>query len=259
MKAAGMARKKRKSGLQPVLSLRSVDVDVDRIRAGRAGEARERVRDQEDVRVDVGAVAHVGGEEAVQAARRLARGQRREPVQDRGEESRDAPQHEPDEVRQEEKEAEEDGQARAAQVVVERRAVTRRGFSGIDGRRLGRVGVRVAIGEEEEVAPGLRAVAESRRRRGRGSRAACVPRTRQANHAKKATGRANRLRRRRNASRPLFARVRMEHRDRRRNRSEEARDGEAPASRGGAGRASSSGSGARAGRSRRRPDSPACR
>src|SRR4051794_41164085 len=51
--------------LQPVLALGPVDPDLDGIRARRADEAREGVGDQEDVRVDLDDVLHVGGDEAV--------------------------------------------------------------------------------------------------------------------------------------------------------------------------------------------------
>src|SRR6185503_18820761 len=50
--------------LPTVLALGTVDLDLDRIGARRAYEARERVRDEEDVGVDVHRVLHVGGDEA---------------------------------------------------------------------------------------------------------------------------------------------------------------------------------------------------
>ena len=57
-----------------------VDRDLDRI-AGRAGEARERVRDEEGERAHVRGVADVRGEEAVQRLGGAAADERDEPVQ----------------------------------------------------------------------------------------------------------------------------------------------------------------------------------
>lgn len=105
------------------------------------------------------AVADVRAEEAVQRVRRAAGDERRDPVRDRRQERDDAPQRQPDEVRQREQEPEEDGEAAAAPVVV-------------DGQphRVGRLGPRprqrggavgVAVGEEGEVAVGLGGVAEA--------------------------------------------------------------------------------------------------
>ena len=104
-------------------------------------------------------VAHVRGEEPVQRLGGAAADERDEPVRDRGEERRDGPEDEPDEVGQGEQEPEEDGQARATPVVLEHEAdrVRREAPGGAD---LVRVGVRVAVGEEQDVGVRLRGVAD---------------------------------------------------------------------------------------------------
>src|SRR4051794_1224204 len=106
-------------------------------------------------------VADVRAQEAVEGARRPAHDQRGEPVEDPDEEGRVAPEVEPDVVRDEERQTEEDGQPRAAQVVRltdEVHGMRGRPRGGLEHRR--RVAVRVAIGEEERVRAYLGAVAD---------------------------------------------------------------------------------------------------
>ena len=107
-------------------------------------------------------VADERGEEAVQPARGSAAEERDEPLRDRGEEHGDRPEHKPDQVRQREQDPEEDGQPRAAQVVWipdDTHGMTRRP---VDDREehLRRVGVRVAIRDEEDVRGRLGRVAD---------------------------------------------------------------------------------------------------
>ena len=142
-----------------MLALGPVDLDLDGIGARRADEARKRVRDQKNVRVDMDDVPHVGGDEAVKRPRRPSSRQRREPVGDRREEDGDAPQDEPEEVHQKKQEAEEDRQARAAQVVIDIQAHRPRLLRDIGGRLPG-VRVRITVRQEEQVAPGLGRVAK---------------------------------------------------------------------------------------------------
>src|SRR4051794_3594284 len=106
-------------GDQARLRLRRVDLQVDRIRARLAGEARERVRDEQHVRVDVNGVSHPASAEALHVFFAAAREQRREPVEHEHCEERPAPEVEPNEVRDDEREPEEDRQPRAAQIVVD--------------------------------------------------------------------------------------------------------------------------------------------
>ena len=100
------------------LRLRPGNLDVHRI-AGVPGEAREWVRDEAEITVQVCGVADVGREEIVQTLWRTASHERRYPRRNRREDDGDRPQHEPDEVRDREQQAEEDGEARAAKVVVD--------------------------------------------------------------------------------------------------------------------------------------------
>jgi hypothetical protein len=142
-----------------VLLLGAVDLDLDGV-SGRPDEAWERVRDQEEEGSDLHRVAHVGGEEAVERGGRAAGRERCEPVDDRGEEDRDPPEREPDEVREEQEEPEEDGEPGAAEVVGQMQADRPR----LLGRRSGRerrVRVRIAIREKEEVGARLRGIAQA--------------------------------------------------------------------------------------------------
>ena len=95
----------------------------------------------------------------MQRLRRAAADEHDEPVRDRREERRDGPEHQPDEVGDGEEEAEEDGQPRAAPVVVQLEPHRVRRQLPLRADRLG-VGVRIAVGEQQHVGVGLRRVAE---------------------------------------------------------------------------------------------------
>ena len=88
--------------------------------------------------------------------------EREDPPDDHGEEGRDRPQCEPDEVRDREKEPEEDRESRPLEVVVHHdpNRVLRKLGVRLCERRVRR---RVARREKEEVRPGLRGVAERER------------------------------------------------------------------------------------------------
>ena len=62
-------------------------------------------------------VAEEAGEKVVQPLRRPPREEHGEPVRDRGQRGHDAPEPEPDDVREREQEPEEDGEPRAAEIV----------------------------------------------------------------------------------------------------------------------------------------------
>ena len=145
---------------EPSLRHRPVDRQVDRIRAGSAREARKRIRGEEQEGVQVRGVAEVRGEETVQRARDAPGRERDEPGHEHGQESGEAPEHEPDEVGEREQQPEEDRQARAPQVVrdVEPDRPLQRRLTGLG--RQGRVAVGIAPGEQEEVARHLGGVAE---------------------------------------------------------------------------------------------------
>ncbi len=67
----------------------------------------------------MGRVTHVGGEEPVESVWEASQDQRGYPADRRHGERGDRPEHEPDQQRDREQEAEEDRQARPIQVVVE--------------------------------------------------------------------------------------------------------------------------------------------
>ena len=95
----------------------------------------------------------------MQRARRATQEQRHEPVRDRGEDQRNGPEREPDDVRDGEQQPEEDSRARAAQLVrVADQPYRMQGRTVDTCEHRRRVGVRVAVGDEEDVRPRLRAV-----------------------------------------------------------------------------------------------------
>ena len=98
------------------LALGRVDLDVDRVRRA-AAETGVRAGREHDVRGDVRRVAHVAGEEVVDARRHLTLDQHGEPGDERDRARCDAVERHPDEVGQGEEQSEADGQARPAEVV----------------------------------------------------------------------------------------------------------------------------------------------
>ena len=144
-------------GLRAVLRLRLVDLELDRVAARPAGEAGERVAEEEDERVHVRPVAEERPEEAVEGVRQPAGHERGEPAGDRGEERRDRPEEPPHEVRDREQEPEEHREPVALAVVRDLEA------DGVGGHRVERHGVgvarRVAVVQEEQVAERLCRVA----------------------------------------------------------------------------------------------------
>ena len=72
----------------------------------------ERIRDEQEVRVDVQPVANETREEPMERGGRRAAEERHEPLRDHGEERDDRPQEQPDEVRNRQREPEQDGEAR---------------------------------------------------------------------------------------------------------------------------------------------------
>ena len=130
----------------PVLPLGTGDHRVDRI-PGPPRETGKRIGDEQQECPDLGRVADIGGQEAVQRFRRAAEKEGHETVRERGEEGGNRPEGEPDEVRQGEQEAEEDRQARAPSVVGEFDAHRVLGKCPRRSCAL-RVGGRVAIGQE---------------------------------------------------------------------------------------------------------------
>ena len=98
------------------LALGRVDLDVDRVRRA-AAEAGVRAGREHDVRGDMGRVAHVAGEEVVDARRHLALDQHGEPGDEPDRTRGDAEERHPDEVGQGEEQPEDDGQPRPAEVV----------------------------------------------------------------------------------------------------------------------------------------------
>ncbi len=109
-----------------------VDLEVDRV-PGTAAEAGVRAGSEEDVRADVGRVADVAGREAVEARRQLAVDDDGEPVHEGDEADRDPPERDPEDVRDREQPAEEDGQPAPAQFVVADDEADRTAFPGSDG------------------------------------------------------------------------------------------------------------------------------
>ncbi len=95
------------AGCQPRLPLRRVQLDVDRV-PRLTEEPRKRVRCQREVGADVRRVANVGDVEGLQWVGRPCAHHRYEPLRDRGEEDRERPQSEPDEMRDRKEEPEED-------------------------------------------------------------------------------------------------------------------------------------------------------
>ena len=95
---------------------------VDGVEARLADELGVGVRDEVEVGEDVGRVADVGAEEAVEPTRERACREHGEPARDRREEYRDRPEHEPDQVRDEEQEPEEHRHPAPAEVVGDREA-----------------------------------------------------------------------------------------------------------------------------------------
>ena len=143
-------------GQEAVLAYRRIDHDLQWIAL--ADEAGERIRDHGQVGVDLRLVAHVGGAEAVQRLGQAAEHQRADPADERCDVEDVAPEVQPDQVRDGEQEPEEDGQPRAAAVVVE---LEPNGALGGRARDvLVRIARRVAIRQREEIGAGLRAVAE---------------------------------------------------------------------------------------------------
>ncbi len=146
----------------PLLAHRRIDREVDLVRALAPREAREPAPDEVDERDEVRRVAHVGGEEAVQRLRQPSECERDQPGEEPDEEDPDRPQQDPDEVGNREEEAEEDGEARPAEVVGDDRS------HGVLGQvrvrlGLGGIGRRIARCQEEQVATCLRAVADRER------------------------------------------------------------------------------------------------
>ena len=159
MKKAGIARKRRKSVIQRFWRSGGVDRDVDRVARG-ADEAGERVRDEGDEGGHVRVVADVRGEEAVQRSRPSGRGRAR----------RTSSRSRPGTPRASRASARRSGgcarrsrkktvsrERRPSSVELEPDRVRRQRPVGAE--RLG-VGVRIAVGEEQDVGVGLRRVAE---------------------------------------------------------------------------------------------------
>src|SRR5205823_6417817 len=76
--------------LPTVLASRPGQLEIERVHAGRAVEAGERVRSEVEERVDVQLVADVPRGKRVQRPGRRPTEQRREPVDDRGDDDGDA-------------------------------------------------------------------------------------------------------------------------------------------------------------------------
>ena len=142
-----------------MLTLGRVDLDVDPVRAGPAREAREAAADHVHERDEMGRVADVRREEAVERVRQPPEDDRDDPDERRDDEHHERPQHDPDEVGNREEEAEEHGEPWPPEVVGDDRA--HRVFHQV-GVRLGERGVgrRVARREQQEIAGRLSAVAE---------------------------------------------------------------------------------------------------
>ena len=96
----------------------------------------------------------------MERARESSGHERREPGGDERERDGDAPENQPDEVRERQEQAEEDGQPRASQVVVDRDPDRLLG-GGLGGGGVERVAARIAVREEEDVAEGLGRVPEA--------------------------------------------------------------------------------------------------
>jgi hypothetical protein len=111
-----------------------------------SGEAGERVRDQQQERIDVQRVADVARDEVVQRLWRATADQRRKPVDEHSDENGDPPQRQPDEVRHRQQEAKEDGQSRSDEVVADADPQRTPGSDGWQRHRV-RIAVGVAVGQ----------------------------------------------------------------------------------------------------------------
>ena len=94
-----------------------IDLEVDPVRAGAAREAGKAATDEIDEGDEVRRVADVCGEEPMERVWNASGHERYDPRCKDGEDDRDRPEHDPDEVRDGEEEAEEDREARPLEVV----------------------------------------------------------------------------------------------------------------------------------------------
>ena len=150
---------------------RRIDREVDGVAAGSADEARERAADEKEERHHVHRVAHPRGDEAVERHRHPAGHERDDPGDEHGQQREHAPEDEPDQVRDREEEPEEDGEPRPLEVVGQLEPNRVRRQRGVRDDA-GRVGGRVAVGDEEQVAGDLRRVPDRVHRPGHAARAA---------------------------------------------------------------------------------------
>ena len=107
-----------KADLPAVLRLRRSDRHVYRI-ARLAQEVGERLGGQQHIGADVDRVADVGREKVVQSVGGSPCYQRGKPIHDHRHRGDDPPQSQPDQVRDRQQQAKEDGQTRALQVVAD--------------------------------------------------------------------------------------------------------------------------------------------
>ncbi len=178
--SAGIARTRRTSVIAGAAARGRLDRDVDGVSGG-ADEAGERPADEARERGELGVGAHPGGEEPVE--RRGSRPSTSTMSQTIG---RDRRATIADQSVSQTRCGKQSGSRSSTSSRDRRRSSpvsTRTGWCGTrSGRQdAGRVGARVAVGEEEEVARRAGRRSRSRRRRGRAARAAMRPRTRQTN------------------------------------------------------------------------------
>src|SRR5439155_25302173 len=103
---------------ESALRLRGIELEINRIAARPAGEARPRIGDEQQIRTDMRGVADVAAEEALHSLLRAPGEQRREPVEDDDGEKRKRPEIQPHEMRNDEHDPQEDRHARPLEVVV---------------------------------------------------------------------------------------------------------------------------------------------
>ena len=179
-----MARRPRKSVTTRRCRDGWIDRQVDGIAAGSADESRERTADEEEERHHVRRVAHPSGDEAMERHGTRPVTSATSQATTTASEREHAPEEEPDQVRDREEEPEEDGEPRPLEAVGQLESNRVRGQRGVR-HDPGRVGGRVAVGDEEQVADDLRRVAD--RVDDQVTQPAGVrPRATDANHASKA-------------------------------------------------------------------------